>query len=494
MSLAAIVQLLQTALILLQLVTAHPELPQSMRDNARTVAQNAITQATVALAAKPPAPPTSMSPVTVTRTPTPTPTPTPISVTPSTVVCTPLPPATQTLSCPTGQTGSITQTRTSSCPGPTWNGWVTASNTCTVVATNCPAGWVCPSPSILNPATKVGAWYTLWWQKPGTPFGSHWAEWSRYQPVLGYYDSGDAGTLTAEFSTMKSAGIDYLLLDDTNGIGNDSGEIEKNVQSLFTFNDQRSIADRIPAALVIGYALWGAHSLDAQAVDAQYVWEHYAQRPSYFIWKEKPLLVTYNAYDNDPNIVGANWTDARYSVERATGLVESTNPKLQPYFANGFWGWVQVYPQPASTETVGITPGWDRSHLGENKPPIEREQGALYVREWLRSIKLNPRNIIISSWNDFGEETAIEPATTATGPKWMDSYGVETPDWYLQITRAYSNLRIGLMSGVYYRDEDSPHVFLVASGKFEYQGQMPHGHPIVVLPAGTTKGLGALGP
>jgi hypothetical protein len=47
-------------------------------------------------------------------------------------VCTPDPssPQTQTLACPAGQTGSITQTRTSSCPGPTWSTWTTSANTC----------------------------------------------------------------------------------------------------------------------------------------------------------------------------------------------------------------------------------------------------------------------------------------------------------------------------------------------------------------------------
>jgi hypothetical protein len=51
-------------------------------------------------------------------------------------ICTPLPPQTQTLSCPGGQTGSITQTRTSTCPGPTWGPWVTTSNTCTTQTTS----------------------------------------------------------------------------------------------------------------------------------------------------------------------------------------------------------------------------------------------------------------------------------------------------------------------------------------------------------------------
>jgi hypothetical protein len=52
------------------------------------------------------------------------------SCTPPPPQCTREQPQTQTLSCPAGQTGSITQTRTSTCPGPTWGPWTTTSNTC----------------------------------------------------------------------------------------------------------------------------------------------------------------------------------------------------------------------------------------------------------------------------------------------------------------------------------------------------------------------------
>jgi Putative peptidoglycan binding domain len=58
----------------------------------------------------------------------------------SNVSCTPEPssPQSQTLSCPTGQTGSITQSRTSTCvagaTSPTWGAWTTTTNTCFVSA------------------------------------------------------------------------------------------------------------------------------------------------------------------------------------------------------------------------------------------------------------------------------------------------------------------------------------------------------------------------
>ena len=52
MSLASAVVLLQTALSLLALVNSNPSLPQSMRDNAQQVAQQAISEAHAVLASK----------------------------------------------------------------------------------------------------------------------------------------------------------------------------------------------------------------------------------------------------------------------------------------------------------------------------------------------------------------------------------------------------------------------------------------------------------
>lgn len=49
MPLTAVISLLQTALVLLTLVSGHPEISQSLRDATTQVAQQAITQATLAL-------------------------------------------------------------------------------------------------------------------------------------------------------------------------------------------------------------------------------------------------------------------------------------------------------------------------------------------------------------------------------------------------------------------------------------------------------------
>lgn len=70
----------------------------------------------------------------------------------ATATCTPDVPQTQTLSCPTGQTGSVTQTRTSTCPGPTWGAWTTTSNTCVTTITN-PEGFTFSATPSSGPAS-----------------------------------------------------------------------------------------------------------------------------------------------------------------------------------------------------------------------------------------------------------------------------------------------------------------------------------------------------
>jgi hypothetical protein len=70
------------------------------------------------------------------------------------VHCVPLANETQTLSCPTGQTGSIIQTRTSSCSFnsmPIWTAWVQTSNTCKVIS-NC-------TPTTQTRTIKCDKWY-----------------------------------------------------------------------------------------------------------------------------------------------------------------------------------------------------------------------------------------------------------------------------------------------------------------------------------------------
>lgn len=352
-------------------------------------------------------------------------------------------------------------------------------------SSNCPEGWVCPASPVYT--STIGSWYHLYWNKPGSAI-SHWNEWTRYKPLEGYYTAGDPATVSAHFTAMKSAGIEFVLFDHTNGIGNDAGTIEANGQSVLATNAKLGEGAQLKIAVAIGHGLWGAKSLEAHKGEVEHVWKNYATNPQYKMINGKPLIIMYNSIESN-DCFNCNWDDSRFTVRRAGGMIDGTNPILQKYASEGIWGWVMKSPLIISPEAITVTPGWDTKHLGRGTTPIERDSGSYYMKQWLTAIKNNPRNIIIASWNDWGEETSIEPAVSVTGPKWVDSYGTEVPDYYLQITTAYGNLKKGLMNGYFYRDENDPTVYQVSNGELVAQKAMPRGRPVIFLPAGLLKKL-----
>ena len=91
-----------------------------------------------------------------------TPSPIPVNPTPS---CTPLSSETRTQQCPAGQTGTITQVRISSCPGPVWNNWQTTANTCQTVTTR-------PASCTFNGQTIASGASVTAYQSSSVSFGS----------------------------------------------------------------------------------------------------------------------------------------------------------------------------------------------------------------------------------------------------------------------------------------------------------------------------------
>jgi hypothetical protein len=164
------------------------------------------------------------------------------------------------------------------------------------------------------------------------------------------------------------------------------------------------------------------------------------------------------------------------------------SPKLQNYKDTGLWGWA-VFDTLESSETMTVQPGYYTLHMKDRAGSryILKEQGKNYMNHWLLVLKNRPRNVVIAAWNDWAEETAIEPAyaRVANAEKFLDYYGVEVPDWYLQITEAYANLRIGFMEGNFYKTESKSEVYKVVRGKFEYQNEMPHEKPVIIVPDGS---------
>lgn len=318
---------------------------------------------------------------------------------------------------------------------------------------------------------QVGLWLSVWWTKDDQ--FHHWANCTRL-PSGGRYTAGDPAVIARQFAQFRDIGIDFLILDDTNNVGNDAGRINDNIRAWFDFMDLQPAAQRIPLCIAGGGEMRdGGKPRQQQAAD--FYWANWATRPSYFHLEDKPLLLI----DTDKNYGPGDFADGRFCIRWAYN-----GDNFAAIQQRKTWGWGSYAPAPVLEECMSIWPGhrYARKVAAEGKDTVEepREGGRLYVRAWLAALKAHPRYLTIADWNNFEEETAIEDSDS-----WEDPSGYATPDLYRRITRAYCRLRSGeLVEGEYYRDENRPEVYRFDGKSLKLQAGMPKRAAVIVTPAG----------
>ncbi len=318
---------------------------------------------------------------------------------------------------------------------------------------------------------KIGLWYTVWWTVEDEH--RHWVNCNRL-PTRGRYSAGDPKVIAADYALFRDLGIDFLIMDDTNGVGVDAGKINDNIRAWFDFMDSKPAAERIPICIGGGGEMRAEGAKGQKRADDFY-WENWAKRPSYFRFDGKPLLLV----DTDDNYGPADFDDERFALRWAYN-----GDNFEAMKKNKTWGWGSYEPVPVLDESMSIWPGhrFPKFVAAEGQDPLEepREGGNLYVRKWLSVLKHRPRTVTIADWNNFEEETAIE-----SSPSWEDSRGYSVPDLYIRITRAYSMLRDEkLVKGECYRDESKPEVYFYDGKTLTHIGETPRRATVIVTPKG----------
>ena len=230
-------------------------------------------------------------------------------------------------------------------------------------------------------------------------------------PSIGQYDSGSAAAIDTQIDQMEGAGFDFVIVHI---IANS----ERTWRNAHVFFNELS-GHRLKAAVMLD-ALYDA-SAAAKATWTTKVIDEFARNPHYLQLHGEPLVMLFSApIDFDvPGVLLRNvyWTD-RYDPGRNTF---NKDARLDVHD----WPFWAPTPQPPVNGVVGVIPGYTDASLGRARTMLyPRDNGQFYRGQWHRALALHPELILVYSWNEYFERTAIEPT---------DRWGTQ----YLQMTACF---------------------------------------------------------
>ncbi len=248
------------------------------------------------------------------------------------------------------------------------------------------------------------------------------------------YDSGDPAVLAEHLTMFEQAEIDWLLMDETNNLNVDHGEILNRARdAAVALSERNETAEhKIRYAFAVGGIQFSGDPAVLEA-EAKQTWQEFANDPeiggdNYYMLDGKPLLVVFCGgaqFDAWQAYGDHQWTD-HFTVRHSSGDGGQT----------GFYGW--NLPQSGTTgndEAMGVMPGWN-NHIDPNVyPPVLRHEGRYYAENcWEKILAMSdkPRQVVINSFNEFAEDTGVEPVDSsayAANRDYAQGYSLREP-WY----------------------------------------------------------------
>ena len=252
-----------------------------------------------------------------------------------------------------------------------------------------------PLPSLTLPvrAAFYYPWFPSAWNQQGyDPF-------TRYVPTLGYYDSSDQAVIEQQISWMQQAGLQAGIASWW-GIGTPTDvNFHKLLQSnnngfkWAIYHEQEGIRDL---------------TQDEIRADLTYLQETAFSDPDYLRVDGKPVVFVYNTDNTDAGV-----------AERWVPIAKEFNVYLS---LKVFAGYRSVTPQPDSWHqyapssrldrqsgySTTISPGFWR--IDEPNPRLARDETA-YANAVQQMAAYNDPWQLVTSFNEWGEGTAIEPST-----------------------------------------------------------------------------------
>lgn len=286
-----------------------------------------------------------------------------------------------------------------------------------------------------------------------------WEAWNIfYRPrtlgVYQTYDSSDPSVIDEHLAMIADAGIDFLLFDETNNLDVNEGYIKARALAvcgrIAAWNTDLSHR-RLRYAIAVGGIQFN-NNPETFETEAGMVWDQFVNNPScggpstYMNEEGKPLLIFYSG-SYGQRLTWENWQgdkqrSGNFIVRFGQGKVPNGGtPPQEDYGLYYGWG----YPQGslANPDVMVVMPGWNNKHGEFVSRSYNGVWGDFYrLMGWERVHQQKPRMIIINSFNEYSEETAVAPADTSLlkspSEPWINTQGQLSPDMYWDMTKTYN--------------------------------------------------------
>lgn len=296
--------------------------------------------------------------------------------------------------------------------------------------------------------TLFGAQYYCWY---GDGIGApHWNDNSSYgavrdMPAMGYYASSHGMTISEHLKSCERMGIDFLLLNlhiDNKGVN----EYElASMEHIFRIAEESGSQIQL-AIQICPYETPRNDFLELLTLISKV----FLRRKNYLkvigkpllsiFWTglldgNKPLLESLKAYSNTYTFVASSLRMHSKQAERnkTSGLFESFF-LYSPLEISSRRNWKKHWSEAYKVSDMGgsglkaftVSPGYDDSHMKDPAREnnafrcIEREDGQVYREMWefILSQKTPPDMVIITTFNEYHEETHIE-SSRAYGDRYI---------------------------------------------------------------------------
>jgi hypothetical protein len=299
----------------------------------------------------------------------------------------------------------------------------------------------------MNNDINVGIWYSVWYAKSAENSCDNkintWTAWNiPYKPLMpdgryDTYDSLDKNVADCHIKEISEAGIDFIIMDQTNNIDVDSGYI--NERAIFTalrimlFNNNLTKGQRrVRYCSAVGGIQFSGNAANIEE-EAKKIYTRYNMSEDYHYYLNgKPLLIIY--FGNIDVGIWENYSGDTAYADKFT-IRYANNDSIA-----GYYGWAFDKGTGYNDEVMVVMPGWDNM---KGAAPVKRSRGKWYADQWKKVLNagIKPRITVINSFNEYAEGTAVFPADTSRFPSggdvWINSAGNNDFTMYWEMTKTY---------------------------------------------------------